>query len=1178
MPADLRKVRTFNQLVRYLEEELGWPLEGYDVEELTYDYEPDEIGLKPQEAAKVKVIRQLRPLAPDQPWGIFFIEFDRKKLPVAVLRRILSHLVLKKRATAGRAERAAWQADDLLFISAFGIEEDEGRELGVAHFHQDAGDLPTLRVLGWDGADTKLKIEHVSHLLHERLHWRGNNESVEQWRQRWTGAFRHKLGHVIKTADRLAEVLAALAKAIRDAAATLMEHETEKGPLTKLYRAFQSNLIHDLTPEGFADTYAQTITYGLLTAAISRTEMSEGAHGTSIVAANVTDMVPVTNPFLREMLETFLKAGGRKGGIDFDELGVQDVVDLLRGEETDLPAILRDFGNKTQGEDPVIHFYEHFLKAYNRSLKVDRGVFYTPQPVVAYIVGSVHELLKTRFGLPDGLADTATWSQVVKNVPGLKIPRGAKPEDHFVQILDIATGTGTFLVEIIDLVHRTLVSRWKESGIPETKQSILWNDYVITHLLPRLHGYELLMAPYAIAHMKIPLKLKETGFTAWDKLGPRDRVRVYLTDSLEPHQNFSDRLAFDVPALAEEARAVSSVKKKNVFTVVVGNPPYLREKERGPGERSERIGGWVRFGEPSATTAPLFDDFIKPLSEMGRGVHAKLAYELSVIFWRLALFTVFERGAGCGVIGMISPRAYISGPGHAGMRMWLKRHASEFWIADLGGDNRGARKSENIFDIETGVAIGICSKALTVKDRSPDIKYHAITGTSEEKLAGLRNAHSAAFFSWQTCPTEAEVFLPSVGSNYQAWPKLTDLFPWQHSGCQFKRLWPIAESKEILVERWRYLLALPPKKRGAAFIETDARLVGAPPSGRPTLRYTGIELLAKAAPLPNTLRYTYRAFDRQWAFVDDRFADRLRPTLVATLGPSQVYAATLMSKQLGEGPAVTVTNHLPDMDIFCNRGAKDIIPLWRDASCRHPNLPSALLNVLSKEIGYGITAPTLFCYCISLLSGPRYASMFEEELTVPGPRIPITRNKLLFERAALMGAEFVWFQTYGERWMSERPNPNRSFGGAARFVKPTPRHESRYPTEFAYDAVSGQLSVGEGLVAGVPPEVFNYRQSGFKPVESWLRYRMKERGGRAGRATTRSDLDMIRPRRWSFDDELLELLWSVEGCVRLWPKLSELLDEVVSGEQILASSLPLPTDAERSEPLNTDDGAQLKLL
>ncbi|MBK8710264.1 MAG: N-6 DNA methylase, partial [Flavobacteriales bacterium] len=215
-----------------------------------------------------------------------------------------------------------------------------------------------------------------------------------------------------------------------------MKVESEKGPLRRMHAAFKTALIHDLTPEGFADTYAQTITYGLLTAAISRTDLHGGKHGTNLVADNVADMVPITNPFLKEMLQSFLKVGGRKGGIDFDELGVQDVVHLFRSEETDLPAVIRDFDNKTRGEDPVIHFYEHFLAKYNKKLKVERGVFYTPKPVVGFIVRSVDELLRTEFGIADGLASTITWREMAARNAGLKIPEGTEPDSPFVMVLD----------------------------------------------------------------------------------------------------------------------------------------------------------------------------------------------------------------------------------------------------------------------------------------------------------------------------------------------------------------------------------------------------------------------------------------------------------------------------------------------------------------------------------------------------------------------------------------------------------------------------------------------------------------------------------------------------------------------------------------------------------------------
>ena len=201
---------------------------------------------------------------------------------------------------------------------------------------------------------------------------------------------------------------------------------------------------------------------------------------------------------------------------------------------------------------------------------MQRGVFYTPRPVVSYIVRSVDELLRTEFGLEDGLADTTTWGEMAKRHKDLKIPEGVSPDQAFVQILDPATGTGTFLVEVIDLIHKTLVAKWKAQGHGEKKIDALWNEYVPKHLLPRLHGYELLMAPYAIAHLKIGLKLYETGY----RFGSDERARIYLTNALEPAQDFSGTFEFAIPALAHEAQAVNEIKRNQRFTVVIGNPPY----------------------------------------------------------------------------------------------------------------------------------------------------------------------------------------------------------------------------------------------------------------------------------------------------------------------------------------------------------------------------------------------------------------------------------------------------------------------------------------------------------------------------------------------------------------------------------------------------------------------------
>lgn len=1116
MPTDLRKIRTFNQLVPYLEEELGWPLEGYDPEELTYDYEPDEIGLKPEEAAKVKAIRQLRPLAADQPWGIFFIEFDRKKLPVAVLRRILSHLVVKKRATAGRAERAAWHADDLLFISAFGSEQDDGREIGVAHFHQDAGDLPTLRVLGWDGADTTLKIEHVSRLLHERLHWREKGESIEQWRQRWTGAFRHKLGHVIQTADHLAEVLAALAKGIRDAAATLMEHETDKGPLTKLYRAFQANLIHDLTPEGFADTYAQTITYGLLTAAISRTEMSEGRRGTALVAANVADMVPVTNPFLKEMLQTFLKAGGRKGAIDFDELGVQDVVELLRGDETDLPAILRDFGNKRSGEDPVIHFYEHFLGAYNKQLKIQRGVFYTPQPVVSYIVRSVHELLQTEFGLEHGLADTTTWGEMLKKHPDMKLPsltdaadekRTISPDEFFVQVLDPATGTATFLVETIDTIYRHLKDTWDKKGAsamppvpslnsqPATFNSF-WNCYVPHALLPRLHGYELLMAPYAIAHMKIGLKLAETKY----HFGSEERARIYLTNALEPWVKQLPLIGFD--ALAHEAAEVNEVKRHQQFTVVVGNPPYsllsanLEPHHRAMVENYKFVDG-ARIHERGALQMEknLNDDYVK--------------------FIRLTQLTIDR--AGVGVSGLITNHSFLDNPTMRGVRWSLLHSASHIWLHDLHGNSTkreqspDGREDVNVFQIKQGVAITLSVRLLS-KQGKVEAKHHELWGTRQSKEAWL-SANQVGSHKWKLLQPTPEHFLfipqnSSLKSEFGAWPSLPDIMPSNGAGYITARDNLVVDfDRDTVIERVRAFNASRQDNSSLlkAFDVADKKGWDVQ-RARAELKHIDIP--------KRVIRTNYRPFDSRWIFFDSTLVwGRSWPTMKHVVGHAgnPTLLATRMTKdQWDVWVARTVSSHkamsaYDTNSVFPLYLAEDSETSQRSlVSEQHINFSAPFLKSLASALSLQPTGPQglptsltpedIFNYIYAVFHSPGYRTRYAEFLKIDFPRVPLTGSHELFRALAKLGCELVALHLLESPKLEK---PITEFIGKGREVVKVGYTEGTVWIDAG--GSKAKTTAGTSGFHGVPEDVWNFHIGGYQVCEKWLK-------DRKGRTLTKQDI------------------------------------------------------------------------
>ena len=1090
---DLRRIGDFQALCRYLEDKLGWPLGEYDFDALTFQYEPDELGLKDEYADAIESIHQLRPVVDGQPWGIFFVRFKKQKLPVGVLRRILSQLALKKRASANKAERAAWQVNDLLFVSAFG-DEAKNREIAFAHFHQQGHDLPTLRVVGWDGNDTPLKLEHLQQVLADKLHWPTDPSDAEAWRALWRSPFRHRPGHVIRKSDELAHELARLARAIRDRAQAVMRAESARGPLTKLYDAFKKALIHDLTPEGFADTYAQTITYGLLTAAISRTEMSEGRHGTALLASDLADMVPVTNPFLKEMLQTFLEAGGRKGGIDFDELGVQDVVELLRGEDTDLPAILRDFGNRTRGEDPVIHFYEHFLKAYNKQLKVQRGVFYTPQPVVSYIVRSVHELLQTEFGLEDGLADTTTWGEMLQKHPEMRLPpltdspgetQTISLDEPFVQILDPATGTATFLVEVIDVIYQTLRDKWKSKRLSEAQQDAAWNEYVPKHLLPRLHAYELMMAPYAIAHMKIGLKLGETGY----RFGTVERARIYLTNALEPWVRQLPMIGFE--ALAHEAAAVNEIKRQKRFTVVIGNPPYskissnLTPEMRATVERYRYLDG-KRIKERGALQFEinLQDDYVK--------------------FFRLCEERI--NGSNVGVLGLITNNGYLSTPTLRGMRDSLLETFSSIWALDLHGHvakgeiGPDGAQEENVFDIVQGVSVFLGNRKQP-KTGDGRVLHAEIYGSRAGKYSFLQSHDyaSTSFIGIKPSPP-FYLFIPHNAELAQEWKQyigLVELFPRNSAGIITARDGlVIAESKRELAERLERFASA----KGSA--ESIYEEFGFSESKRFNLREGQRELRRLTSFSEPIRRMLHRPFDERFIFfhqsvvwslsrpMADQMIDGKNLALVATRQVTRSqFEHAFVTKQIIEIKACSHDRNTQIFPLFI-RSAGDELAL---SSGTTPNLDLTLLTEFAKALGLRLHANThelgseeelsplrLFFFCYSVLHSPSYRDRYFEFLRSDFPRLPLTGNLELFRALVRHGGELAALH------LLESPRldlPITDFIGG--------RNLEVEKVSWSDDTVWIDRAQTCGF-RGVCEEVWNFHIGGYRVCEKWL----KDRKGR----------------------------------------------------------------------------------
>lgn len=1053
----LNAIHTFRQLIAYLRDELDWPIESDDFEELTFDYAPEELGLDASTAVKIKEIKQLRPLTTKQPWGIFFVSFEPKRLPVVVLRRILSSLVVKKRKSANKSQQAAWQLHDLLFISSYG--EADHRDITFAHFAEEpeTGDLPVLRLLGWDDEDTKLHVDFVERELKSKLRWPSDEQDVGSWRTKWASAFRLRPREVIKTSQQLALRLADLARKIRRRTNSVLGIESDKGPMRKLHVAFKEALIHDLSQDDFADMYAQTISYGLLTARVSRPS--------GLVADNLTDMVPVTNPFLKELLEMFLTVGGRKGKIDFDELGVNEVVDMLR--DADMEAVLRDFGDRNPQEDPVIHFYELFLKEYDPDKRMKRGVFYTPRPVVSFIVRSVDEILRREFKLEDGLADTTTWGEMAKRHKALQIPAGASPDQAFVQILDPAVGTGTFLVEAIDLIHRTMESKWRKQGYMALEFQRLWNEYVPKHLLPRLYGFELMMAPYAIAHMKIGLKLFETGY----RFGSTERARVYLTNSLEPASDHTgQQRGFEewAPALAHEAQAVNKVKSSQRFTVVIGNPPYAGH--------SPNTGEWIQR---------LVDSYFYVNGEPLGEANSKWLRDDYVKFMRLGQYVIEK--AGCGVFGLITNHGYIDNPTFRGMRTEFMKHFSQLWVTDLHGNFKKNDKTDdgsnddNVFDIQQGVGILVATSGVTATSviRHCDVrgtraaKYVLLANTTAQELARDAVTPSPPFF----------LYVPQaqdVRDEYDRFAALNPASVESSLGVLTKRdSLVVAFTPDELVENLRTFVSTSISDKEAADV------FGLPMADKDTWDLKTARRAVGTVKRDLIRPILYRPFDWRYIYYDEVLVARMNRRVLRHLDTVKDNRGLILGRQgmatgAAEWDVCFVCNGLVDQNIY-RRGGGTVFPLRLAISNSELQLDSARINlprdVTSCFVRFRATPEEVLDYAYALFHSGGYRARYAEILRIDFPRLPLTDNLQLFRALAVLGGELVALH------LLESPRVERFI--AEYIGGPVPEVEK---VSWSKTTVWLDKRQTTGF-KGVCEEVWNFHVGGYQVCEKWLKDR-----------------------------------------------------------------------------------------
>lgn len=918
--------------------------------------------------------------------------------------------------------------------------------------------------------------------------------------------------------------LAVRTRDLRDRIEWLLDHgdDAQKREARGSFAAWRAHIYPDAKERDFADGVSQVIAYGMVLAALTPGDPDADGDG-HINVTEARDAIREMSPVLAAAFAPLIDKPVLRRATEVEVGGLETLISAIDRERIATPD---------RRGDAWLRFYEDFLAVYDPEERREAGVYYTPVDAVSAMTAMTGHLLTHRLGMRLGFGDAN------------------------VVTLDPATGTGTFPLAAIDHAARLAPDVRGPGGVRQAAANLARN----------LYAFELLPGPYAVAHLRLSQRLTQLA-------GEAHYAKVILTDTLEaPDERAisSIDLFGDQQVLAEEQERANRVKREQEVTVVIGNPPYRRVARDIQGRGS---GGWVLDGvvEGRESEKSLFDDILDVARANTIFSHHASLYNLYVYFWRWALWKAFEsRSEGPGVVSFITSSSWLTGPGFVGLRELVRQLADEIWVVDLGGDNRGANPEENIFAIETPVAI-----VTLVRDDASDrtqaatVNYRRVRGTSETKLAALRaigEADDPFLGQWQKAPSDwlDPLVPPSGDAAWEDMPLLTDLFPWQQPGCKFGRTWPISPSVATLSERWSRLTSAKPEERQALFFTgSSGRTIATKVKNLPRIA----DVAAGDPPQP-IRRYAYRSFDRQWAFEDARLANLERPSLWQSVSPKQIFLTSLMNAQIGSGPALTASDCVPDLHHFRGSyGGKDIIPLYRDAAASQPNLTLGLATTLATLLG--IDPPTvedIASYCYALLSASAYQHRFATALETPGLRVPITADPDHWMEAVSRGKDLLWLHTYAERMIDHSTGRTRllpQIAGIGWDVAVTRIPEDN--SEIGYDEESGTLSVGDGRVCGVRPEVWAYSVSGMQVLPKWLGYRTRKGTGRA--VGSSSDLDRIRPTEWpdEWNDELLDLVRILTATVDSQPGLAHLLDRIREGELISEADLPKPT-AEQCMP------------
>lgn len=853
------------------------------------------------------------------------------------------------------------------------------------------------------------------------------------------------LGQTIKSPQKLAKMMANKAKLlaeILEKAVTNDEDTHEDSTLKAHFEGFKQILIHDITPKGFADVYAQTIAYGMFAARLYDSTLP------TFSRQEAAELIPKSNPFLRKLF-------GYIAGPDIDDR-IKWIVDSLADIflHCNVQEILKTYGRSTRMNNPIIHFYETFLSEYDAKLRKARGVWYTPEPVVDFIVRAVDEVLKTEFGLSEGLADTSKTTIKIKNPTKDRRHKDGyittDKEVHKVQILDPATGTGTFLSQVIKHVHQDF----------EGMQGI-WSNYVEKDLIPRLNGFELLMASYAMAHLQLNLLLSETGYKPQGNI--EQRLKVYLTNSLE--ESHPDTGTLFANWLSTEANEANHIKRDTPVMCIIGNPPYSGE--------SANKGDWIMG---------LMEDYKKEPGgkEKLNERNPKWINDDYVKFLRYGQHFIEQNGSG--VLAFINPHGFLDNPTFRGMRWNLLKTYDKIYTIDLHGNAKKKETSpdgsidQNVFDIMQGVSINIFVK--TGKKKASELGkvfHYDLYGKREEKYEFLEK-NSLSTVAYQLLSNRAPMYFMvkknfELESEYNKGMKINEVFPSNNVGV-------VTANDSVLIDNKIHNLL----KKVQDHYEIE--------------------------PTQDAIKpINYRPFDNKWIYYDTKLVERSREKIMEHfLHMENIGLVYKLGNAEENSVSVMVTNKIIDFRSWSRSGMQGgdyIAPLYLslkkdqqsilsnsiESLIRKPNIEMVVVDKISKDIALTFTdekediqgtfAPIdLLDYIYAVLHSAKYREKYKEFLKIDYPRVIYPKTTKTFVDLAKLGDQLRKLHLMDDSTLKTITQYPES--GDNIVEKPIYKSENVYINDEQY-------------FANVPEVAWNFYIGGYQPAQKWL----KDRKGQA---------------------------------------------------------------------------------